>query len=105
MDAERWQRLSPLLDALLELDAERAPSSWSAAREDPALADELEKLLALEDGRRGLPERTAGRRCRPGARPAARIGPYRWTGCSAKAAWARSGWPRAPMACTSAASR
>ena len=45
MDAERWQRLSPLLDALLELPAEQRSEHLAALRrEDGALADELEKL-------------------------------------------------------------
>lgn len=49
MDAERWQRLSPLLDALLELDdAARAQSLASLREDDPQLADDLEELLALE---------------------------------------------------------
>ena len=51
MDAERWQRLSPLLDVLLELDADARAARLTLLRgEDPALAAELEKLLALEDG-------------------------------------------------------
>ena len=50
MDAERWQRLSPLLDALLELDGEaRAARLAELREEDPALAAEVETLLALED--------------------------------------------------------
>ena len=51
MDAERWQRLSPLLDALLELPLEARGEHLAALRrEDAALADELEGLLALEEG-------------------------------------------------------
>ena len=50
MDAERWQRLSPLLDALLELDADGRKARLAALREeDPALADELQALMTLED--------------------------------------------------------
>ncbi len=50
MDAESWQRLSPLLDALLELDGEaRAARLAELREEDPALAAEVETLLALED--------------------------------------------------------
>ena len=50
MDADRWRRLSPLLDALLELEpAVRRASLASTREEDPGLADELEALLALED--------------------------------------------------------
>lgn len=51
MDLTQWQRLSPLLDDLLELDAERRRAALAQLRgEDPALADELESLLALESG-------------------------------------------------------
>ena len=52
MDAERWQRLSPLLDALLELDAETRARSLALMREeDPQTADDLEALLQLEGER------------------------------------------------------
>ena len=45
MDAERWLRLSPLLDALLELPEDMRSEHLAALRrEDGALADELEKL-------------------------------------------------------------
>ena len=51
MDAERWQRLSPLLDVLLELEADARAARLQLIREqDPALADELEALLVLEEG-------------------------------------------------------
>ena len=51
MDAERWQRLSPLLDVLLELEADARAARLQLIREqEPALADELEALLALEEG-------------------------------------------------------
>ena len=51
MDLAQWQRLSPLLDELLELDDERRQAELARhRREDPALADELERLLALEAG-------------------------------------------------------
>ena len=49
MDLAQWQRLSPLLDELLELDAERRQAELARLRgENPSLADELEQLLALE---------------------------------------------------------
>ncbi len=52
MDVERWQRLSPLLDVLLELEGDARLAQLQILRaEDPALAAELEKLLALEDTR------------------------------------------------------
>ena len=77
MDAERWQRLSPLLDALLELPEQLRREHLAALRrEDAALADELEKLLALEEGDAGfLAEPVV--EVPNGARPGARIGPYR----------------------------
>ncbi|MBB1088780.1 protein kinase [Lysobacter sp. SG-8] len=50
MDAERWQRLSPLLDKLLELEPEaRARRLAELREEDPALATDLQALIALED--------------------------------------------------------
>ncbi len=50
MDAERWQRLSPLLDVLLELGAEARAAQLQILRvQEPELAEDLEKLLALED--------------------------------------------------------
>ncbi|MES2859398.1 MAG: serine/threonine-protein kinase [Pseudomonadota bacterium] len=77
MEVERWQRLSPLLDALLELPEQQREEHLAALhREDPALADQLRALLALE-------EADAGFLAEPvvelpnGARPGARIGPYR----------------------------
>ena len=52
MDSERWATLSPLLDELLELDPEFRPRRLAELRAaDPHLADELERLLALEDER------------------------------------------------------
>ena len=77
MDTERWLRLSPLLDALLELpDDLRSEHLASLRREDAALADELEKLLALEEGdTEFLSEPVV--ELPNGARPGARIGAYR----------------------------
>ncbi|MFD0740151.1 protein kinase [Lysobacter koreensis] len=77
MDAERWQRLSPLLDALFELDdQERAQRLRDLRDDDAALADELESLIALEDGHEDflseplIPPLAA-------LRPGSEIGPYR----------------------------
>ena len=77
MDAERWQRLSPLLDALLELSADARIEHLAALRrEDSALADELQHLLTLEeDAEDFLAEPVV--ELPNGARPGARIGPYR----------------------------
>jgi serine/threonine-protein kinase len=47
---QRWSALSPLLDELLELDAERRAARLAQCRAgDPRLADEAEQLLALQD--------------------------------------------------------
>jgi len=77
MDAERWQRLSPLLDALLELDAETRERSLASLREeDPQLAADLAGLLALEEeGDDFLSQPLIAPL--PGARPDAVIGPYK----------------------------
>ena len=57
MDIERWQRLSPLLDVLLELGPEARHARLELLRaQEPGLADELEKLLALEDSSDGFME-------------------------------------------------
>jgi serine/threonine-protein kinase len=77
MDAERWHRLSPLLDALYELSPEqRAEHLASLREEDPVLADELAELLALEAGNdRFLEEPLV--HAPPGAQPGQSLGPYR----------------------------
>ena len=50
MDPERWKRLSPLLDAMLELDAAtRARSLALLCEEQPDVGNELSALLALEE--------------------------------------------------------
>ncbi len=77
MDAERWQRLSPLLDALIELDADARRARLDTLREeDPALAAELEALLALEDDNEDfLAEPLVAPP--PMAKPDTLIGPYK----------------------------
>ena len=77
MDPERWLRLSPLLDSLFELPPEaRAERLREMRDEDPALTDELEELIALEDERCDfLAEPLVPPR--PGAQPGTVIGPYR----------------------------
>jgi serine/threonine-protein kinase len=77
MDAERWQRLSPLLDALIELDADARRARLEALREDdPALANELDALLALEDDNEDfLAEPLVAPP--PMAKPDTMIGPYK----------------------------
>ena len=77
MDAERWQRLSPLLDALIELEADARQARLDALREeDPALAAEVEALLALEEDNEDFlaePLVTPP----PMAKPDSLIGPYK----------------------------
>jgi serine/threonine protein kinase/tetratricopeptide (TPR) repeat protein len=77
MDAERWQRLSPLLDALIELEADARQARLAALREeDAALADEVEALLALEeDNEDFLAEPLVAPP--PMAKPDTLIGPYK----------------------------
>ncbi|WP_407353213.1 protein kinase domain-containing protein [Luteimonas sp. R10] len=77
MDPERWRRLSPLLDALLELTPdERAASLASTREEDPALAADLEQLLSLQQAHGDFLE-TPLVAPLPGARPDSEVGPYR----------------------------
>ncbi|HKW84108.1 MAG TPA: protein kinase, partial [Burkholderiaceae bacterium] len=55
MDMARWQRLSPLLDAILDCDddAEREQRVAALRSDDPALADEIDALLeGLADNER-----------------------------------------------------
>ncbi|KGM55030.1 hypothetical protein N799_07495 [Lysobacter arseniciresistens ZS79] len=77
MDSTRWQRLSPLLDELFELEPDgRARRLAELRADDPALADELEELIALEVGQEDFlaepvvsPQR--------GVLPGGEVGPYR----------------------------
>ena len=77
MDVERWQRLSPLLDGLLDLAGDaRAVHLHRLRSDDPALAAELEALLAMEEEDAGflaepLPD------LRPATHAGSRLGPYR----------------------------
>ncbi|HEY1070659.1 MAG TPA: serine/threonine-protein kinase [Thermomonas sp.] len=77
MDIERWQRLSPLLDALLELPPDQREEHLRTLRgEDPALAAELEHLLALDADDPGFLD-TPALALPVGVVPGARLGPYR----------------------------
>ncbi|MFC5570438.1 protein kinase [Lysobacter yangpyeongensis] len=77
MDPARWQRLSPLLDALFELPVEaRAERLRELRDEDAELTDELEALIALEEERTDfLAEPLTP--ARMGAQPGTVVGPYR----------------------------
>jgi len=77
MDPERWQRLSPLLDALFELDEEERERSLRLMREeDPQTADDLEALLLLETDREDFLSEPLVAPL-PGPRPGVEVGPYR----------------------------
>jgi serine/threonine-protein kinase len=77
MDPERWQRLSPLLDALFELDDDERERSLRLMREeDPQTADDLEALLKLETDREDFLSEPLVAPL-PGPRPGIDIGPYR----------------------------
>ncbi|MFC3550742.1 protein kinase [Lysobacter cavernae] len=77
MDPERWQRLSPLLDALFELAPEARTQRLQQLREDdPSLADELQALITLDEHHEDFltePLITP----MAGLRAGAEIGPYR----------------------------
>lgn len=77
MDAERWRRLSPLLDAMLELDPATRERSLAALRaEDPSLGDELAALIALEGEHEGFLDEPLVAPL-PGPRAGTLAGPYR----------------------------
>src|SRR5688500_17445212 len=77
MDVERWQRLSPLLDALFELEPdERTRSLRLMHEEDPQLASELEALLRLELEREDFLSEPLVAPL-PGPRIGVEVGPYR----------------------------
>jgi serine/threonine-protein kinase len=77
MDADRWRKLSPLLDAMLELEpATRARSLALLRKEDPELGNELAALMALDGEREDfLAEPLVAPL--PGPRPGTLAGPYR----------------------------
>ncbi|WP_334179723.1 tetratricopeptide repeat protein [Pseudoxanthomonas sp.] len=76
MDVERWKRLSPLLDVLLELDPEARADQLEILRaDDPDTAREVEQLLALEEEGDGFIDQPLVDK--PGQlKPGMRVGPY-----------------------------
>ncbi|HSM10428.1 MAG TPA: serine/threonine-protein kinase [Lysobacter sp.] len=80
MDNARWQRLSPLLDELFDLPSVARAQRLQALRaEDEVLADEIEALIALEDGQEDFlsePVMPPIAQLRAGAE----VGPYRLEG-------------------------
>ncbi len=78
MDSARWRRVSDELDALLELPADSRARRLDALRaDDPALADELARLLALEDTRPEFMARPVVELALLALEPGQRVGPYR----------------------------
>ena len=77
MDAEHWLELSPLLDALLEMDPVTRARHLEQLRGDrPELGKELAALLALEDERSDFLSEPLVAPL-PGPRKGGRVGPYR----------------------------
>ena len=77
MDPARWQRLSPLLDALLELEPDARAQRLDAMRnEDAALAEELDTLIGLDESHADFLAEPAIS-IPTGPIPGAVIGPYR----------------------------
>jgi serine/threonine-protein kinase len=77
MDTERWQRLSPLLDEIFELDvAARAQRLRELREHDAGLAAELEALVALEEGSESFLSEPVVNPHR-GPLPGFEVGPYR----------------------------
>ena len=83
----------------------RAQRLQRCARRTRQLADELEDADGAGASATRISSPNRWSRRWPACAPAPRSGRTGSNACSAKAAWARSGWPRAPTACTSAASR
>ncbi|MET4728889.1 serine/threonine protein kinase [Lysobacter enzymogenes] len=78
MDAERWLRLSPLLDALLELEPDaRAERLRELGADDPSLAAELTELIGLEDGHEDFLSEPLVTPQQSGMRPGVEVGTYR----------------------------
>ncbi|MBP6596812.1 MAG: serine/threonine protein kinase, partial [Arenimonas sp.] len=78
MDTERWTALSALLDELLELDPPvRARRLAEVGAADPALAEELQRMLALEDARPDFLAESVVSAAAFAPQPGQSIGPYR----------------------------
>jgi len=82
VDAQRWAKVSVLLDELLELEPdERAPRLAALVATEPEMADELQRLLTLDAQRADflrdpLPLDQLGSDSERTLQPGARIGPY-----------------------------
>ncbi len=78
MRTELWSRVAPLLDELLELAPEQRAARVDALdRDDPELALELRRMLALESARPDFLASPVAERTIHPTEPGLRVGPYR----------------------------
>lgn len=78
MDSKRWAELSPLLDELIELEPEHRPRRLAEIRDrDASLGEELERLLALEDGRPDFLAESVVDAAAFAPQPGQSVGPYK----------------------------
>ena len=78
MHPELWSRVGPLLDELIELTpAEREPRLTELDREQPDLAGELRRILALESKRPDFMLTPVAQASIHASLPGMRVGPYR----------------------------
>jgi serine/threonine-protein kinase len=78
VDTERWSAISLLLDDLLELEpAVRERRLAELGQSDPAMAEELRRLLALEDGRPDFLAHSVVDAAVFAPQPGQSIGPYK----------------------------
>ena len=123
MDRESWTQLNRLLDEALDLSPDDLESWLASLRPDDeplkarvrALLGHRSSVQASASSSQPIPifrPSSAGdvdaelpTRCRTAIAMAPSSAPTGCCGASAKAAWARCGWPSAPTACCSARSR
>ncbi len=78
MHTELWSRVAPLLDELLELDAAaRDARLQQIDRDDPDIAVELRRMLALESARPDFLDTPVSQTAMLAPTPGVRVGPYR----------------------------
>ncbi len=78
MHTELWSRVAPLLDELLELDpAERDARLDAIDRDDPEVAIELRRMLALEAARPEFMTTPVPQTAMLAPMPGVRVGPYK----------------------------
>ena len=78
MHTELWSRIAPLLDELLELDPDECAARLDAfERDDPVLAIELRRLLALDSSRPDFMATPVCLASSHASMPGMLVGPYR----------------------------